>query len=120
MVIVIVNLFKISSLIFVAIIMFAIEEKDQQQLISDQMIVDQFSTVFFKVEESFLDEDSMDTFQLLNDSLFIPELQFKKWIETYEVGYDLINPVLASFQSNFMKNIFIRHMAGFIFGVTRF
>ena len=78
------NLLKIFSLIFVAIIMFAIEEKDQQQLISDQMIVDQFSTVFFKVEESFVDEDSADTFDLVNESLFIPEATFKQWISTAE------------------------------------
>jgi len=80
-----VNLLKIFSLIFVAIIMFAIEEKDQQQLISDQMIVDQFSTVFFKVEESFVDEDSADTFALVNESLFIPEATFKQWISTAEM-----------------------------------
>jgi len=80
-----VNLLKICSLIFVAIIMFAIEEKDQQQLISDQMIVDQFSTVFFKVEESFVDEDSADTFALVNESLFIPESTFKQWISTAEM-----------------------------------
>lgn len=80
-----VNLLKICSLIFVAIIMFAIEEKDQQQLISDQMIVDQFSTVFFKVEESFVDEDSADTFALVNESLFIPEATFKQWISTAEM-----------------------------------
>jgi len=75
---------KIFSLIFVAIIMFAIEEKDQQQLISDQMIMDQFSTVFFKVEESFVDEDSADTFELVNSSLFIPDATFKKWIYSFE------------------------------------
>jgi len=118
--IVFVNLLKIFSLIFVAIIMFAIEEKDQQQLISDQMIMDQFSNVFFKVEESFVDEDSADTFDLVNDSLFIPDATFKKWISTFETMYNLINPILASFQSNFMKNIFIRHLAGLIFGFTKF
>jgi len=100
--------------------MFAIEEKDQQQLISDQMIMDQFSNVFFKVEESFVDEDSADTFDLVNDSLFIPDATFKKWISTFETMYNLINPILASFQSNFMKNIFIRHLAGLIFGFTKF
>eukprot|EP00341_Mesodinium_pulex_P000001 CAMPEP_0116943922 /NCGR_PEP_ID=MMETSP0467-20121206/35481_1 /TAXON_ID=283647 /ORGANISM="Mesodinium pulex, Strain SPMC105" /LENGTH=78 /DNA_ID=CAMNT_0004627207 /DNA_START=1583 /DNA_END=1819 /DNA_ORIENTATION=- len=76
---------KIFSLIFVAIIMFAIEEKDQQQLISDQMIVDQFATVFFKIEDSFVDEDSQDTFNLVNESLFIPDAQFKQWIYTIEI-----------------------------------
>jgi len=53
-----INLFKLFSLMSVAIVMFAIEEKDQQQLISDQMIVDQFATVFYNIEESMVDEDS--------------------------------------------------------------
>jgi len=55
----------------------------------------------------------------VQESLYIPDVQFKNWIYTIENIYDLIAPVLASLQSNFIKNIFIRHLAGLIFGITR-
>jgi len=115
-----VNILKMFSLIFIAVIMFAIEEKDQQQLISDQMIVDQFTQVFFKIEDSLVDEESMETFRIVQDSLFYPEAQFKAKVQTIDNIYETVNPILSSLQSNFIKNIFIRHLAGLIFGITRF
>jgi len=64
--------------------MFAIEEKDQQQIISDQMIVDQFTQIFFKVEDSLIDEDSRSTFNIVNQSIFYPEAIFKDKIASIE------------------------------------
>lgn len=117
---ILINLFKLLSLIFISILMFAIEEKDQQQLISDQMIVDQFIQVFYKIEDSIVDEDSNETFTILQQGLFYPQEVFKNKIAWIENIYETINPLLSSLQSNFIKNIFIRHLAGFIFGTTRF
>jgi len=100
--------------------MFAIEENDQKQLISASMIVDQFIQIFFNIEASFIDEDSKMTFNIVNLSLTIPEHIFKQKISSVENVYNLINPVFSSMQSNFIKNILIRHLAGFIFAITRF
>jgi len=79
-----VNMIKLMSMVFIAIMMFAIEEKDQQQLISDQMIVDQFTQVFYKIEDSVIDEDSLMTFRVVQDSIFYPEPVFKKKISSVE------------------------------------
>jgi len=48
------------------------------------MIVDQFTQVFYKIEDSVIDEDSLMTFRVVQDSIFYPEPVFKKKISSVE------------------------------------
>lgn len=64
-----VNIYKLLSLMFIALIMIAIYEQDQDELISKQMVIDEFVQTFYKIEEGINDGDTTDTFNVVVDCL---------------------------------------------------
>jgi len=54
----------------------------------------------FTLEESIMDEQSRSTFEVVNKSLFVPQVVFDKWTKVAVVIYDMIIPVTSMMQNN--------------------